>query len=47
MGKLHGTTDIKKKHYKMGAALDEKKKIEILKEAFRELVGYELNLSNP
>lgn len=47
MGRIHETTDIKKKHYKMGTALDEKKKIEILREVFREKVGYELNLSNP
>ena len=47
MGKFHGNRDVKKEHYKLGAALDEKKKIEILKEVFRERVGYELNLDNP
>lgn len=47
MGKYHGMRDVKKEHYNLGAALDEKKKIEILKEAFHRRVGYELNLENP
>ena len=31
----------------MGAALDEKMKIEILSDAFKNRVGYELNLKDP
>ena len=45
MGKYHGTRDVKKIHYRMGAALDEK--IEILSDAFKNRVGYELNLKDP
>ena len=47
MGKYHGTRDVKKIHYRMGAALDEKMKIEILSDAFKNRVGYELNLKDP
>ncbi len=42
-----GKRDIKKEHYEMGALLTEKKMVEILKENFRNRVGYELNLENP
>lgn len=47
MGKYHGTRDVKKIHYNLGAALDEKKKKEILEKAFLQRVGYKLNLDNP
>lgn len=47
MGKYHGTRDVKKIHYNLGAALDEKKKKEILEKAFLQRVGYELNLDDP
>lgn len=47
MAKYHGKTDVKKIHYNLGAALDEKKKIEILSEAFNRRVGYPLNLEDP
>ena len=47
MGKYHGTQDVKKLHYNMGEALDQKKKIEILTEAFERRVGYPLNLDDP
>ncbi len=47
MAKYHGKTDVKKKHYNLGAALDEKRKIEILKEAFERRVGYPLDLEDP
>ncbi len=47
MAKFHGKTDVKKIHYNLGAALDEKKKIEILSEAFNRRVGYPLNLDDP
>ena len=42
-----GTRDVKKEHYDLGILLTEEKKIEILKEHFRNRVGYELNLENP
>lgn len=47
MAKYHGNRDVKKIHYNMGEMLNEKKKIEILKEAFLNRCGYELNLENP
>lgn len=47
MSKSKGKKDVKKLHYNLGAALDEKKKIEILSEAFQRRVGYPLNLENP
>ena len=47
MGKYHGSVDVKKLHYNMGAALDEKEKIKILKEAFENRCGYPLNLDEP
>lgn len=47
MAKYHGNTDVKKIHYNLGTALDEKKKIEILSEAFNRRVGYPLNLNEP
>ncbi len=43
----NGFRDVKKYHYKMGILLDNKKKTEILKNVFRERVGYELDLDNP
>lgn len=39
--------DLKKRHYKMGILLTEKRKREILKENFKKRVGYELDLDNP
>ena len=42
-----GSRDVKKEHYKMGILLTEEKKKEILAEAFRARVGYEMNLDNP
>jgi len=42
-----GTRDIKKEHYNMGILLTEEKKKEILKENFKNRVGYELNIDNP
>lgn len=42
-----GNRDIKKEHYNMGILLTEKKKKEILKENFRNRVGYELNIDDP
>ena len=42
-----GTRDIKKEHYNMGILLTENKKKEILKENFKNRVGYDLNLDNP
>lgn len=39
--------DVKKIHYNLGALLDEKKKIEILKEVFYRKHGYELSLDDP
>ena len=42
-----GSRDVKKEHYRMGILLTEEKKKEILSEAFRTRVGYELNLENP
>ncbi len=47
MAKYHGSRDVKKKHYNMGAMLTEKKKIEILSETFEKRVGYKLDLENP
>ena len=47
MGKFHGNRDVKKIHYNMGAALTEKKKKEILTEAFKDRVGYDINWDNP
>lgn len=47
MALYHGKRNVKKNHYNLGAALDEKKKIEILKKTFLQRVGYELNLDNP
>ncbi len=42
-----GKRDIKKEHYDMGILLTEEKKIEILKEHFRNRVGYEMDYENP
>lgn len=42
-----GKRNIKKDHYELGAALTEEKKIEVLKQTFREKVGYEPDLENP
>lgn len=42
-----GSKDVKKEHYEMGILLTEKKKKEIMSEAFLRRVGYELNLENP
>ena len=39
--------DIKKIHYNLGSALDENKKIAILKNVFKRNVGYPLNLEEP
>ena len=39
--------DVKKIHYELGAALDEKRKIRILTEVFERRVGYPLDLENP
>lgn len=48
MGRTYsGNRDVKKMHYKLGAALDERRKEEILKDAFRNRFGYELNLNDP
>lgn len=47
MGKYHGSRDVKKEHYNLGILLNEEKKKEILKEAFKKRVGYELNFDNP
>mgnify|MGYP002550925330 CR=1 FL=1 len=42
-----GTRDIKKEHYNMGVLLTEEAKENILKETFKNRVGYDLNLENP
>ena len=42
-----GSRDVKKEHYQMGILLTEEKKKEILSDAFRRRVGYELNFDNP
>lgn len=47
MGKYHGNVDVKKYHYSIRYALNEKRKIKILKEVFKRRTGYELDLSNP
>ena len=39
--------DIRGRHFLLGNALDEAKKKELLKRAFRKYVGYDLNLENP
>ena len=39
--------DIRGRHFLLGSALDEKKRIELLKRGFKRYVGYELNLDNP
>ena len=47
MGKYHGNRDVKKEHYNLGVLLNEEKKKEILKDAFKKRVGYELSFENP
>ncbi len=47
MPKIGKSVDVKKRHYNMGAMLDEDKKVEILKNVFRKKNGYDLNLENP
>ena len=42
-----GTRDVKKEHYQLGVLLTEEKKKEILANAFRKRVGYEMNLDDP
>jgi len=46
MAKMHGWK-MKKNHFAMGASLDEKKKIKIIKALFRKYVGYTPDLDNP
>ena len=47
MAKNNSAVDVKKVHYNMGAALDDAKKVEILKDVFQKRVGYPLDLDNP